>query len=535
MIRLNYLKDYKNFSILEAFDSNKISKTLKFIKSGYKDHFIKRLTTIIQKLDAPLSSLNDEDFTYLPLKKSITFGIDSIRKEDCNNCEEGKVKIIKNRKRSIVDCEICKGSGVVDGDDQDIDLYKFWFNKEGDMIGESTFDGKYHPDVNAIELYDDKIDITSDVLNLSQQDLKKKYKLINGKHTLIISNFKTNESNRSTNVIGKNFTDVNKRLYIISNKFNGNSYSNNQISGNKWRSYGSYNTDVLANLKKDYNSESKVFLVKSINIDNVYYNIFNSGNRLDILNESDFAIIFNVSSFINRGFEKVSSKRNIRFDNKVGSTALMSNDDIKTQNLDRYLTKLSNIDLSNGIKEIIRKLPKLFGNSELSLFYTYTNRNNSTFDIIISDFYRFIKSEDYIKDEINIDLSERMRRSLSQNVDMDNKINSRLDDFKSEIYTDANIDRNKMIIYDSIMELSYEINNVIISSKYDSIESLEILRYKLSTISSILTDKLTYDSKRILNIITSYYGGNLEDYLRGLELDKIIESFRKSIKLINLI
>ncbi len=57
-------------SILEKFESQKLSKILGFISKESRNRFLRDIKNISDKLDFPMSELSDEMFTYLPFKKA---------------------------------------------------------------------------------------------------------------------------------------------------------------------------------------------------------------------------------------------------------------------------------------------------------------------------------------------------------------------------------------------------------------------------------------------------------------------------------
>lgn len=90
---MKYLKLY------EAFESNILSKTLKYLSKGSKDSFLKEVKQICDEMDFPYSKLSDEYFEYLPFNNALK---------------------------------------KIDGDNK---IYKFWLNSDGDLINTTLTDG----------------------------------------------------------------------------------------------------------------------------------------------------------------------------------------------------------------------------------------------------------------------------------------------------------------------------------------------------------------------------------------------------------
>ena len=91
---MKYLKLY------EAFESNILSKTLKYLSKGSKDSFLKEVEQICDEMDFPYSKLSDEYFEYLPFNNALK---------------------------------------KIDGSNK---IYKFWLNSDGDLINTTLTDGE---------------------------------------------------------------------------------------------------------------------------------------------------------------------------------------------------------------------------------------------------------------------------------------------------------------------------------------------------------------------------------------------------------
>jgi hypothetical protein len=90
----------KHLKLFEAFNSNILSKTLKYLSKKSKDSFLKEVKQICDEMDFPYSKLSDEYFEYLPFNNALK---------------------------------------KVDGDNK---IYKFWLNSAGDLINTTLTDGE---------------------------------------------------------------------------------------------------------------------------------------------------------------------------------------------------------------------------------------------------------------------------------------------------------------------------------------------------------------------------------------------------------
>ena len=65
------MKELKHIKLFEAFESQKLSKTLKFINKASKDNFLNQIKKIAAKIDYPISELSDDLFEYLPFMSAL--------------------------------------------------------------------------------------------------------------------------------------------------------------------------------------------------------------------------------------------------------------------------------------------------------------------------------------------------------------------------------------------------------------------------------------------------------------------------------
>ena len=62
------MKELKYIQLYEAFESSKLSKTLKFINKEYRSRFLQDIKSICNSKNFPLSEISDDLFEYLPYK-----------------------------------------------------------------------------------------------------------------------------------------------------------------------------------------------------------------------------------------------------------------------------------------------------------------------------------------------------------------------------------------------------------------------------------------------------------------------------------
>ena len=545
------MKQLKYIKLFEAFDSIQIAKTLKFVKKSDKSKFMDALESITQSIDAPLSALNDKNFQYLPYKKAI--GIKAASdKVKCSSCEgEGKINKAWGSTTRRTKCTTCDGGGAVDPKPK-LKYFKFWFNSDGSFIGTTAIDGLYHISKSDVKNFDKK-DITEDIRTLSVQELKRKYKLVNGETTMYVENVAARHSgtNRKS-CLGKAFIDRDGDFYVV----NSNVDTHSMPTGRKYRDYGNYAVDVMRSAqdgRNDADSSFKIYLTSETEEkEDMFWNVpvsfygdgWNTKDSMskDFLKEAHFAIVFDFDSFAYGGtnWNPVSITKGDRSDARKGATALMSNDDIKTANIDRYVKTLANVDLGEGLTRLVNKIPKIFG-GDFALYYIYGEKNFSKFKNMLNDVYSFMAAEDdETRSYYNNKIRDRVLDTFSDCDELNQKIAKRLQLAKEDIAErDALVDVIKVI--NKLEEISKRINQKLLKGKIETVEDMEIMLMKAEGIKAALKSdrfEIDYYIKNYLDYLpyTGWRGDNAAlDSIRNLSVNDIPKNLRKLDQLISLI
>jgi hypothetical protein len=545
------MKQLKYIKLFEAFDSIQIAKTLKFVKNSDKSKFMNALESITKKLDAPLSALNDKNFQYLPYKKAI--GIKAASdKVKCSACEgEGKINKAWGSTTRRTKCTTCDGGGAVDPKPK-LKYFKFWFNSDGSFIGTTAIDGLYHISKGDVKNFDKK-DITEDIRTLSVQELKRKYKLVNGETVMYVENVAARHSgaNRKS-CLGKAFIDRDGDFYVVNSSVDTHSMP----TGRKYRDYGNYAVDVMRSAqdgRNDADSSFKIYLTSETEEkEDMFWNVpvsfygdgWNTKDSMskDFLKEAHFAIVFDYDSFAYSGtdWNPVSITKGDRRDAKKGATALMSNDDIKSANIDRYVKTLANVDLGEGLTRLVNKIPKIFG-GDFALYYIYGEKNFSKFKNMLNDVYSFMAAEDdETRSYYNNKIRDRVLDTFSDCDELNQKIAKRLQLAKEDIAErDALVDVIKVI--NKLEEISRRINQKLLKGKIETVEDMEIMLMKAEGIKAALKSdrfEIDYYIKNYLDYLpyTGWRGDNAAlDSIRNLSVNDIPKNLRKLDQLISLI
>ena len=545
------MKQLKYIKLFEAFDSIQIAKTLNFVKKSDKSKFMNALESITKSIDAPLSALNDKNFQYLPYKKAI--GIKAASdKVKCSACEgEGKINKAWGSTTRRTKCTTCDGGGAVDPKPK-LKYFKFWFNSDGSFIGTTAIDGLYHISKSDVKNFDKK-DITEDIRTLSVQELKRKYKLVNGETTMYVENVAARHSgtNRKS-CLGKAFIDRDGDFYVV----NSNVDTHSMPTGRKYRDYGNYAVDVMRSAqdgRNDADSSFKIYLTSETEEkEDMFWNVpvsfygdgWNTKDSMskDFLKEAHFAIVFDYDSFAYGGtnWNPVSITKGDRSDARKGATALMSDEDIKNANIDRYVKTLANVDLGEGLTRLVNKIPKIFG-GDFALYYIYGEKNFSKFKNMLNDVYSFMAAEDdETRSYYNNKIRDRVLDTFSGCEELNQKIAKRLQLAKEDIAErDALVDVIKVI--KKLEEISKRINQKLLKGKIETVEDMEIMLMKAEGIKAALKSdrfEIDYYIKNYLDYLpyTGWRGDNAAlDSIKNLSVNDIPKNLRKLDQLISLI
>ena len=545
------MRQLKYIKLFEAFDSIQIAKTLNFVKKSDKSKFMNALESITKSIDAPLSALNDKNFQYLPYKKAI--GIKAASdKVKCSACEgEGKINKAWGSTTRRTKCTTCDGGGAVDPKPK-LKYFKFWFNSDGSFIGTTAVDGLYHISKSDVKNFDKK-DITEDIRTLSVQELKRKYKLVNGETTMYVENVATRSSgtNRKS-CLGKAFIDRDGDFYVVNSSVDTHSMP----TGRKYRDYGNYAVNVIRSAqdgRNDADSSFRIYLTSETEEkEDMFWNVpvsfygdgWNTKDSMskDFLKEAHFAIVFDYDSFAYNGtdWNPVSITKGDRSAAKKGATALMSDEDIKNANIDRYVKTLANVDLGEGLTRLVNKIPKIFG-GDFALYYIYGEKNFSKFKNMLNDVYSFMSAEDdETRSYYNNKIRDRVLDTFSGCDELNQKIVKRLQLAKEDIAErTALVDLIKVI--NKLEEISKRINQKLLKGKIETVEDMEIMLMKAEGIKAALKSdrfEIDYYIRNYLEYLpyTGWRGDNAAlDSIRNLSVNDIPKNLRKLDQLISLI
>ena len=308
---MKYLKLY------EAFESNILSKTLKYLSKGSKDSFLKEVKQICDEMDFPYSKLSDEYFEYLPFNNALK---------------------------------------KIDGSNK---IYKFWLNSDGDLINTTLTDGEIlkqkYTSGDSIGEDNDYVGVGKIYTRYGELDeLEDRSKII------ILFRGDSKPS------LATLLEDDGEYFAIHDNRsFDGGTPEDHDFD--EWSEYGEYSWSLrgtdFAKIQLATHKDNVVEEVKEGEIDYYLYNKkYKPEHKKDgnpssrkFLDGSEFAILFNTSKI--GPFQLKSKTQSIRKEIKSGAQALRDPEDIKKSNLERRLMEIAKKEFNiNTFNELFNKI-----------------------------------------------------------------------------------------------------------------------------------------------------------------------------------
>lgn len=543
----------KYIKLYEAFESEKLSKTLGFIKEKQdRNKFLDDIKKICNQIDYPYSKLSDDNFQYLPYKAALNVNaiVTDIPCDATSEkafpeyavagevCKGGKmVRMWGTRRREVV-CPICNGTGVKKTRPE-LKWIKFWFSAEGKYIATTAVDGQIRKGSgrrNGLS-YTGTLDLRDydDVGVVRLGDLK------NGDVALITIN--------RTPTVCYIIVDYGSQ-FAIQNMHAGSSPNN--ISRDVWQQYGSrswalgsgdYQGQIKLLRPKGNNSEEKVETEPDPITWNVALSLSRYGFDLsskdveDTIKDAHFAIVMDFGKIKTSGFKTKSLIKSERDESREGAVALMKDDDIRKENLKRYIDKISkSVDLSKGFSDITKILPRIFG-GRLALIYTFRGRNFDDLNYIIDDIFKFMKStNDSDKLRWSNEATSALNDVYKSNISNNKRYNNHLEFTRKEIERNNKPEYNRLL--DKVMELSSKINTSILQKPVESLEDLELAYRKLRSIKDILRSD-RYLLRRLDSFFDRFGSDStdrtyryLVEYVDEDDIDKYINDVDTLIKIV---
>jgi hypothetical protein len=502
----------KYIKLYEAFGSRGISKTLDFLKSkidkNQSINFLASLKEFMRLFDYPIDKITDDDISYMNARKALL--LKSEGEDKTNN----------------------------------VSFIKFWFSIKDGYLGFTGTGNKIFKAPNTLNMLRENQKFTDDDIEYIKNNIKSTgeiypiYDYSELKTGDIVIGFFDGRGYRDMSLatIFSQGEGTSSQKFAIQNIVSGT-----EPSDVRWRVFGRYSWWLASNGDID-SSHYNLHLYKDSSKDlhyvepkvkeeefenplawntpiNVNCQLTNWGsdraisniNSLD-LKKADFSLVL-YYDMLNKDFEPISNIKSSRDKEKEGALALMTDDKIRKQNLEKYISKLShNLEIS---KEDLSNLGKILIKAllgEFSFISIHQNRKNSL-DIlsnICNNLYAIMAdptSESYYIDNI-----KSYYKQLNQNYYKDLSIAL---EAKSLI---KNSKHEK--IFNKIFELGKIISDLIRKENAQSIDDLLILSQKIRSIRDFIFHSQNSISNYYLrNLLSEFFGSteNVKYYLKQVD------------------
>jgi hypothetical protein len=483
----------KYLKLFEAFESQILGKTMKFLSPDGKEQFLSQLKNIARKIDFSMSQFSDDFFQYLPFKKALelntnyedepceadSFGLfDSGIKGEI--CQQGKIKRNWGSGTRMVVCPNCKGTGVQPASVKKLKWIKFWFDTKGNYITYTGVDGSIREVHNS-----DNIENYTKVKTLSLMDLrdlktgdKVLIKLEDGGGLLIATVYREGGG-----------------VYMIQNSHNGSS-----PSGSAWRNYGKWSWQISST--NNYSGEpylvkpieTKENIVKEVN-PYLWNGIFDYHMRVDIyqdieplIKKASFAIVLNYLDLQKSDYKKKSETTKEREVEKKGALALMTDQQIRSKNINRYIEEISKrVQIDPELKNLKGAVLKMCGGPK-ALAFALSGKTGD-FSNFINYLYSFIEHEDKVYYQEN--LKDYIKNRITENNNFSLKFEECIEAFKKSVKERATINllpspnQNNPQPYinfvDKLKAVFNEVYEIIRKKEINTFDDTEHLFYKLTS------------------------------------------------------
>lgn len=538
----------KYLMLFEAFESNALSKMMNFLSkkvdNNSKGRFRDKLKRLITNFDIPIDKIVDKDVKYLNRSQALK---------------------LKNEERSE--------SGLY--------CLKFWFSMDEGFLGftgtgNRTMDFNEYLEGNKRRRRSSEKNepFSNKELNYIKNDLDIK----TGKLTplkdyddlrhgqLVIGVFSDNKDDESRIGLSKIWRH-DDRIFAIQNVASGGSPDNN-VDGVNWRDWRnddptltmSWSLDTIDSPGNDHYKlhiytpsdeplriedgkvkEKEKEVEKSSLFDfnlplNSSYELREWGDtsysidEYTLVEKSDFAIVLMIDDILKSVEKKVSNLRTDREESRKGASKLMSDSQIRTTNIERYLTAIvGKMGIEKDIKEL-QNLQKLVVKSvcgDLAFISIYKGRPGfDSLDSISGSIYDMMKSNDVNdKDYYLSNIISSFKSLNSYSEEYTKQYNESLKEINN-----SDIEPLKEI-FKIFIEIGKKIKNYLLSQNIQTIEDLGMVMVKLRSIRN-LTGERGFSFGYTRNILNEFHYGNDVRYYIGecneRRIGEVLEDIKKA-------
>lgn len=533
----------KYLKLFEAFESEKLTKTLGYIDTKSREELIKILRNICSGMDFPFSQLNDSYFQYLPYQKALNlqyvgkqtpckatskseFGSFGIEGETCHG---GKIKRMWGTRQRIVDCPNCDGSGI-EPEKSEIKLIKFWFTKEGEMVTITGVDNTTKPQI--------KGKTTSFSRNISDYNITGDPVSRRGNVSFLnTGDFVLAKLNSGGDEIICYVLKEGRSIYLIQDVHDGDT-PNSDYRGIARYSWNITDGDFITLRKVEPKKKELDETEGEEEIDPFSFNrpisVGYRGSlsfdryRRDIeslVQKAHFALVLNLGSLKSTQFKTKSKIGEEREVIKSGSRLTVKDEDIRKANIERYMKEIAlRSDIISDVNNLPKVVKRIIGGENVLLLMIYRSGHNEQISRL-GELYTQALSEgdsDYYKNRLSNYISDRYKSLATYNTTITGNIK-----YIKEKTRGVEEFKGYLQILEGLENLSKKLYQKVAQMPIECVEDLDIVKAKLDSLRQIFRrynfDKLDY-------FIDSLTGStNPENPLRYLTNHYYIRDYRIEI------
>jgi len=487
----------KYINLFEAFESEKLSKTLKYIESGDKQTVLTILRRLCEKIDFPFSQLSDDYIEYLSFRKAL-WKNDMIGDQPCEatserefpgsevageKCTNGKIKRLWGGRPREVACPLCGGTGVKQKK-QELKLLKFWFNKDGKFITTTAVDGIVRNNMKSVKTLS---------RNLSDFDILPKRLTLRE-----IKNLPTGQSvfidlRNDRSGVGY-ILHANRKPYVIQDFYQGREPY--WTSRSNWEKYGQFSHEI--NAASDYATVKMINLKDDPeNVDPYTWNVGLEQSRWDFgridtkiniedsIKDAHFALVLDFGKIKLSGFDTKTQISTDRKEMRQGSLALEKDDDIRKANIKRYMTELAkSVDIISDISNVNRLVKRYLGGRNALFFMMNASRFGNALSEIIDYYYKIMSSNESEKQYYVEQLEGKIRIVLNSASTKNQLFNTNIEAMRNKCVEDGKEEYATLL--DELSKLSKHIFDKFSNLQIETIDDLEIVRQKILSLKNLL-------------------------------------------------
>ena len=487
----------KYINLFEAFESEKLSKTLKYIESGDKQTVLTILRRLCEKIDFPFSQLSDDYIEYSSFRKAL-WKNDMIGDQPCEatserefpgsevageKCTNGKIKRLWGGRPREVACPLCGGTGVKQKK-QELKLLKFWFNKDGKFITTTAVDGIVRNNMKSVKTLS---------RNLSDFDILPK--------RLTLREIKNLPAGQSVFIDLRNdrsgvgyILHTNRRTYVIQDFYQGREPY--WTSRSNWEKYGQFSHEI--NAASDYATIKMINLKDDPeNVDPYTWNVGLEQSRWDFgridtkiniedsIKDAHFALVLDFGKIKLSGFDTKTQISTDRKEMRQGSLALEKDDDIRKANIKRYMTELAkSVDIISDISNVNRLVKRYLGGRNALFFMMNASRFGNALSEIIDYYYKIMSSNESEKQYYVEQLEGKIRSVLNSSSSKNQLFNTNIEAMRKKCVEDGKEEYATLL--DELSKLSQHIFDKFSNLQIETIDDLEIVRQKILSLKNLL-------------------------------------------------